>query len=620
MPDIDHPMENKRKRLSYACNFCRQRKTRCDEGQPSCRNCQVAGVQCITTDKRRAGVIVTSRRRTSSRPSTSMSTATGAAVTPVEDTALRTPVSLSQASPLPAASPGLRLPTQCWDRSGWRSGRLPMMPRFLGGCMFEIMTEWLDLAFYRLRIPAPYPAPTQPAASEFVPMSVLQSAPDLPSRPERRILGERFMQTVCAVFPFLGADEVYSLCDPDPDPARPVSGQALAYLIVATALMAGGAQPQPAPAVYLSYCHSLLGHMVAERSRQAVQAILLLAIALRSCDHVAWAWDILSLGVSMAQSIGINQTQSSELDCSTWWCLYVFEKILAFESGRASIIWDRELSRLVQVAEEEEPSKRYKLACISLANMLHELQDRAAGAWRREEWLPQTVDEAIEEKIHTGGELATLLEEWWGRLPAEYRIGSFSQESAFLSFYYRYAFILLNRSVLLIETTEIREVIDRYASGKLWQHRLANGAEVCVEAAREMVKLTVAMVDSGRPSYLTALTSPLSAVYALAVHIFRERHSLLIRSDFELMKAAMEVVRQYHRRLDGAQRVDGLLSALETYTADCLDGQLPPAFGSGSIESSPWSDRDLQLAWGPSALDWAGWDWNDLSHLFENGE
>jgi hypothetical protein len=94
--------------------------------------------------------------------------------------------------------------------------------------------------------------------------------------------------------------------------------------------------------------------------------------------------------------------------------------------------------------------------------------------------------------------------------------------------------ILLNRSVLLIETAEIREVIDRYASGKPWQHRLANGAGVCVEAAREMVKLAVAMVDSGCPTYLTALTSPLSAVYALAVHIFRERHSLLIRSDFEV--------------------------------------------------------------------------------------
>ncbi|KAL5047524.1 hypothetical protein BDW71DRAFT_196655 [Aspergillus fruticulosus] len=475
------------------------------------------------------------------------------------------------------------------------------------------MTEWLDLAFYRLRIPAPYPASTQPSPS--VSVSVAHSPPALPSVSEMRALGQTFLQTVCCIFPLMGEDEVYSLCDSDP--ARPFSEQALAYLIATTALMAG--DTRPAPAAYISYCNTLLGHMVAERSLQSVQAILLLAIVLRSCDHIAWAWDVLCLSVSIAQSIGINQSQSSEAHRSTWGCLYVFEKILAFESGRASMIWDRELSRPVQV-NDEDPGKRYRHACISLANMLHELQDRAAGAWRREEWLPQTVDEAIEEKIHTGGELATLLEDWWGCLPAEYRTGSFSQQSAFLSFYYRYALILLNRSVLLIETAEIREVIDRYASGKPWQHRLANGAGVCVEAARDMVKLTVAMVDSRRPTYLTALTSPLSAVYALAVHILRERHSLLIRSDFELMKAAIRVIPQHYRRLDGAERVGEVLSALETYTAECLEGQAPPAYGSGSAESSPWSDRDLQLAWGPSALDWAGWDWNDLSHLFENSE
>ncbi|KAL6229814.1 hypothetical protein BDW75DRAFT_245400 [Aspergillus navahoensis] len=95
------------------------------------------------------------------------------------------------------------------------------------------------------------------------------------------------------------------------------------------------------------------------------------------------------------------------------------------------------------------------------------------------------------------------------------------------------------------------------------------------------------MVDSGQPTYLTALTSLLSAVYALAVHIFRERRSLLIRSDFELMKAAIEVIRQHYRQLDGAQRVGDVLSALDTYTAECLDGRVPLAFGSGSAESLP---------------------------------
>lgn len=49
------------------------------------------------------------------------------------------------------------------------------------------------------------------------------------------------------------------------------------------------------------------------------------------------------------------------------------------------------------------------------------MQDRAAGAWRREEWLPQSVDEAVEEKVRTGGELAMLLDGWWMNIPAEFQ-------------------------------------------------------------------------------------------------------------------------------------------------------------------------------------------------------
>ncbi|KAL4900242.1 hypothetical protein BDW74DRAFT_182996 [Aspergillus multicolor] len=514
----------KRKRLSYACNYCREKKTRCDEGQPSCRNCQAAGVQCITTDKRRAGAVVTSRRRPS--PNAAPSTV----VTPSES-AVKTPVSLPQASPLPAiTSQGLRPPAQCWERSGWRSGRLPMMPRFVGGCMFEIMTEWLDLAFYRLRIPVPYPAPLQPGSASSGSVLVPVSPPTLPSSPEMRLLGQRFLETVCCIFPFVSEDEVHPICDMNL--AGSPSRQALAYLIAAAASMTDRHSQSEG---YIAYCNSLLGHMVAERTSQSVQAILLFAILLRSCDHIAWAWDVLCLGVSIAQSIGINQATTVGPQSSTWWCIYVFEKILAFESGRASMIWDRELSQPAQMDDDDDPTENYKWACISLANTLHEMQDRAAGAWRREEWLPQSVDEAIEEKIHTGGELATLLDRWWGGLSPEYRTASaFSQQSAFLSFYHHYALILLNRSVLLIETCELREMIARYASGKPWQHRLANGAGTCVEAARDMIKLAVAMVDTGLPTYMTVLTSPLSAVYVLAVHILRERHSLLVRSDFEV--------------------------------------------------------------------------------------
>lgn len=73
------------------------------------------------------------------------------------------------------------------------------------------------------------------------------------------------------------------------------------------------------------------------------------------------------------------------------------------------------------------------------------------------------------------------------------------------------------------------------------------------------------------------------------------------------MKAGMAVIRRH------GQKVDDVLSALEGYAEECLQGQVPLPFGS------PLSTEPMN-SWSLSALDWAGWDWNDLSYLFENSE
>lgn len=88
----------------------------------------------------------------------------------------------------------------------------------------------------------------------------------------------------------------------------------------------------------------------------------------------------------------------------------------------------------------------------------------------------------------------------------------------------------------------------------------------------------------------------------------------------KLMKAGIVIVRRHYRRLEGdvGNRVDGVLSALEGYAEQCLQGQVPLPFGCST--SPAFMDPININGWGPSALDWAGWDWNDLSHLFENSE
>ncbi|KAJ5645616.1 hypothetical protein N7507_011627 [Penicillium longicatenatum] len=655
---IDQPTA-KRKRLSYACNYCREKKTRCDEEYP-CRNCRIAEVECITTDKRRHGAIVRHRRR-EDHDNMASHNATNTYTqcqrrTMMSPQEVCTPESPSSAVVRTSAEQRPRFWSQCWGPEGWKTGRLPMMPRFVGSSMLELMTEWLDMAFYRLKGPKTHAI--SPVIGQEFASAICVQPPNLPPRELLQLCIESYWNTLHGIFPFLNRSIVDSLIDADtyntqtPNPCHVASAprEALKYLIVTAGMLAMPADGSSRSLIssYISYCNSLLGHIISSRGLQSVQAILLFAMVLRSCDKVAWAWDILTMGVSMAQSIGINQTSSAQHDASTqdtpefqtWWCMYVFERILALEFGRPSAIWDRHLSGTlsspVQVDQDRGAGLEFRNALISLANMLHEMQERSVRAWRREEWMPQSVERAIEDKLQTAGELQILLSEWQDSLPSAYRPGSASAlssgpQSAFLSYYYNIGVILVTRSTILVPKDELHAMVNRFAAGKTWRQGLLSGPTMVIEAARETIKLFIALIDSGTPNYLMSITSPLAAIYALAVHIFQERNSLLIRSDFELMKVGIQITKEYYARHQTAGNVDEILLDLQEYASRCLEAPtasqpdlLPLDTDGLTLSYIPIGDTasvlEAGLTWGPSALDWAGWDWNDLSHLFAHSE
>ncbi|KAF6840951.1 fungal specific transcription factor domain-containing protein [Colletotrichum plurivorum] len=69
----DQPHPAKRRRISFACNYCRNRKTRCDEQKPSCRACIAAGPTARATPSSRANC-PSSARAAAARPSRSSPT------------------------------------------------------------------------------------------------------------------------------------------------------------------------------------------------------------------------------------------------------------------------------------------------------------------------------------------------------------------------------------------------------------------------------------------------------------------------------------------------------------------------------------------------------------------
>ncbi|GFN20297.1 putative Zn(II)2Cys6 transcription factor [Aspergillus tubingensis] len=466
----------KRKRLSFACNYCRSRKTRCDERQPACTACLLAGMECITTDKRRPGVRVYSRRRNLDAASTSENIPFQDTVqNPVASPLLGSVMGLAIPELLPMHSPGSTSPesitrlhddtfrirgahpqhssreSSCTDcppapatapsRPRERyTGRLPMMPRFCGTSTVQLMTNWLDLAFRRLGIPdalssAGLFGPSFRSSTSLPPSNLYPTGlPDPPTHLEASRHLSRYLSDVHPIFPipiqgvlervhstiFTAADSPKALLAQQDPPLQ-------ALYCVALILGAGAARPTSTgfkAGAWMAYCNSLLGHLIGYRTIRSIQAIFLLSLALLEFDRVSDSHDVVKLAIGMGQSIGLGGGQrprgsSTHPDegIETWWCSVVFEKLLAFITCQPSSVGgiDPGLDPS-DWADDGSSTDLHFYALRGLGRTLHEINDQAIRVWEMEESQDLSPEDSIREKLGVAGKLVMLLDEWHEKL------------------------------------------------------------------------------------------------------------------------------------------------------------------------------------------------------------
>lgn len=350
----------KRRRINFACNYCRNRKTRCDEQKPSCMACIAAGVECITTDRRRPGVEVSRRetqRRTSQASVSSLPTPTssrrlhsspelrpniGLGVGHVDDTP-RAEISSIPGGGLSNDSDVRDTPGHTTQSNGGFSmtstwieddearsndpgrtkfqGKLPVFLPCRGSNSVEIITDWLDLASRRLGLNHRCGLPSSPRKQA----PLRQNALFLSSEPRRfppldtsRLLAASFFDGINVLFPIVSRDQ----CEEDIGMALELGPRAfaeargIAVLAQMYAIWAIGFAAEPRfdrvfdPREYLDYCKTLLGHLVVFNSVENVRAIVLLAICLNIYDDCAGACNTLNIGVSMAMTMGLHRPWS----------------------------------------------------------------------------------------------------------------------------------------------------------------------------------------------------------------------------------------------------------------------------------------------------------------------
>ena len=391
-----HTPRSKRQRLSTACNQCRKRKVRCDEEQPQCRNCTIRGDTCITTDPNEPSREVTRRRaHTVSRSLEKDLLNPKSSVYSVSNTSESLPPSLSHHGEFGLSSPKSSVATSPGMGSGRHAndveGRPTVEPeqqrssdysydremilntdhtshkrKLLGNGTLQALARYLDRYFERKGwelINSRFAFGMQYA--EEGPLNGLAFGQPLPCIPDLDDLGanlEIFNRRIYPLYPVMDLEtfrvSVQKLALQDLQKLSQGDIPILSCLYSVLALVADekAGKYTASGYAYLSAAYGLSAYVTSSPYLPSVQALLLLALALRARNKDGAGWQTLGQAIRVAQSIGLHrrvdssivrtpgneslQAGDEELGSRAWWICYCLEKTMGLEVGRPISIRD----------------------------------------------------------------------------------------------------------------------------------------------------------------------------------------------------------------------------------------------------------------------------------------
>ena len=235
-------------------------------------------------------------------------------------------------------------------------------------------------------------------SEEFV-LPLTASLPLLPPRDEIQVYTKAFFERVWPIFPIIDQAVLQSELDHLVElqhkyseafhtrlaPAN-VTSLSLIYAVICIGIDEVSGRLTREGTCYLTASYALYGHLVAHPYVTSVQALTLLAVALRGQVKDGQAWQVLGQAIRMAHSVGLHKQiddlcghgasdPSSELLRSRLWLsCCALERLMQLESGRPSQLSDKELPAVQTSPTTTGPN--YFKAWIELTIIMGQISDR----------------------------------------------------------------------------------------------------------------------------------------------------------------------------------------------------------------------------------------------------
>ncbi|RGP74556.1 hypothetical protein FSPOR_1133 [Fusarium sporotrichioides] len=353
----------------------------------------------------------------------------------------------------------------------------------------------------------------------------------------------------------------------------------------------------PAATGYLTGAYSLVSHLLSFPYMSSVQALVLLAVAMRARGKDGQCWHLLGQAIRIGYSLGFhrkivtsNPNEDSEhrvnhqLPSRVWWSCYALEKSMQLETGRPSAI---EITDCDQpLPDKSSGLNPCFIRWVSLSQLVgkiseHIFQRRAESALEFLSGIAQ-LDQALIDWLDEGAEGV--------KTNQNAKTSEEKSFAIFLSLQFHQAQITLLRASLIFPEASFQSQVQRQESKIQSISRLLQSQVTCVEAARTIITQVAEFADC-QPDFLLLTPTPtLLAAVTLALQTFKKPHKRMGRSDGELVRIGSDYVAECYRRVgQHGEFIKGVLE-LSLRVNQVLSGD------SSTIQTPKLSQQDSQGA------------------------